>query len=176
MFSQACVTHSVQPNASWDNTSPPTTPPSPRTIPPPMDNTSLPPGQHLPPWTTPPSTPPGQHLPPPELSAGGRYASYWNAFLLKVFAGGNEKHLWKNNCCNRKNMNAFQWDAYRPPVDRLSSGEYLQEVHISGGDASIWVEAQMDAPPPSVGRMTDACENIIFPILRLRAVKIEPYW
>ena len=60
------------------------------------------PGQHLPPpsqgqrsqhlpWTTPPPPPPpGQHCPPPwttlppppELCAGGRYASYWNAFLF----------------------------------------------------------------------------------------------
>ena len=72
------------------NTSPPsdlvTTPPSPRdllTTPP-----SLPPrtwSQHLPPpWdlvTTPPSLPP-----PRGLCAGGRYASYWNAFLLQFIS------------------------------------------------------------------------------------------
>ena len=63
----------------------------PWTTPPPLDNTSLPldntshplPRQHLPPpWTTPPS--PQSHLPPspPGLCTGGRYASYWNAFLL----------------------------------------------------------------------------------------------
>ena len=100
----------VTPNASWDrshgqggkvlwpglggrgvdNTSlpPPTTPPSPppRQHPPtpgqhlpPLDNTSLPTGQHSPLYNT-SLPPPGQQPPPRELSAGGRYASYWNAF------------------------------------------------------------------------------------------------
>ena len=95
------------PPSPLDNTSlPQTTPPSLWTTPPPppLDNTSLPPGQHLalpldntsllpgqylpPPWTTPPppldntSLPPST-TPPPGLCAGWRYASYWNAFLLK---------------------------------------------------------------------------------------------
>ena len=171
MFSQACVTHSIQPGGGVGNTKglppPPqvnTLPPGqhlppPRTrsqhLPPPPPDKHLPPppgtrsqhlpspGQHLPPppWdqvTTPPSPsldntslpPPGQHLlplwdqvttlhspldntspwlgskvttpplgqhlpplpwlgskvttppPPPGLCAGGRYASYWNAFLF----------------------------------------------------------------------------------------------
>ena len=49
-------------------------PPSPLTTPH-LDNTSLSP------WTTPSSLPPPSP-PPPGLCAGGRYASYWNAFLL----------------------------------------------------------------------------------------------
>ena len=56
------------------------TPPCPPPPPGPGDNTSLPPGpgdnSSLPPG-------PGHNTSlPPLLYAGGRYASYWNAFLL----------------------------------------------------------------------------------------------
>ena len=49
--------------------------------PPPQDETRL---QHLPPSLPPPWTW-SQHPPPlpPGLCTGGRYASYWNAFLFK---------------------------------------------------------------------------------------------
>ena len=40
---------------------------------------AAPPGRH-PPWQAPP---PGRHPPPGIRSKLGRYASYWNAFLLK---------------------------------------------------------------------------------------------
>ena len=102
----------VTPNASWDRShghrgGECTTPPRTRSQHLPLDNTSLPPGQHLPPppgpghntslppswttppslrpWTTPPSLPPppsGQH--PPGLCTGRQYTSYWNAFLFSV--------------------------------------------------------------------------------------------
>ena len=133
MFSQACVTHSVQwgGGGRWatpkvyhprpgdqvtnllplDNTPPPLgprsqhlPPPTGQHLPPPPlkhlppppgpgHNTSLPP----PPWdqvTTPPPSSPlvtrSQHLPlgpghntSPPPCAGGRYTSYWNAFLFR---------------------------------------------------------------------------------------------
>ena len=84
----------------WDQV---TTPPSPLG---PSHNTSLPPpgpshNTSPSPWdqvTTPPSPPPQDHVttppsppdqvttpPLPVLYAGGRYASYWNAFLFVIF-------------------------------------------------------------------------------------------
>ena len=73
-----------------------TTPPSP---PGPGHNTSLLPEQHLPPlldntslpWTTPLFLPPLDNTspPPPGLCAGGRYASYWNAFLFGIMFASN---------------------------------------------------------------------------------------
>ena len=51
------------------------TPPSPRQTPYP--------GRHSPWADTPQQTPPGRHPPPPpDGHCNGRYASYWNAFLL----------------------------------------------------------------------------------------------
>ena len=83
------------------NTSPPppgpghnTSPPPPRTrsqhLPSPRDQLTTPPSPPRAQITTPPSPPPGhrsQHhppSPPPRLHAGGRYASYWNAFLFDM--------------------------------------------------------------------------------------------
>ena len=82
----------------WDQvTTPPSLPSLDNTsLPPPWDQVTRPPslspsGQHLPPPPPPPGTrsqhfPPSPRdqvtTPPPGLCAGGRYASYWNAFLL----------------------------------------------------------------------------------------------
>ena len=109
MFSQACVTHSVQlgwrwsevnhlPNqGQWSTTSLPhqgrrsTTSPSRCRGQPPPNSVR---GQPPPPGSEVNHLPPGSdvnHLPPPpgyiwELwSMGGRYASYWNAFLFQLF-------------------------------------------------------------------------------------------
>ena len=122
MFSQACVTHSVQlrgggggggrpghntsPPGPGYNTSLPPLGPGYNTSLPPPDQVTTPPSQHCDQGTTPPSplgpghntsapwergstptprdqgsTPPS--LPSPGLCAGGRYASYWNAFLFQ---------------------------------------------------------------------------------------------
>ena len=110
MFSQACVTHTVQLGGKVDNTkNQPTNPPRPGSevnqLPSPQPGSEV---NHLPP--TPGSEvnhPPGpgsevNHLTPPArvrgqpptpniraLCAGGRYASYWNTFLFNVKS--NEK-------------------------------------------------------------------------------------
>ena len=44
-------------------------------------------------------------------------------------------------------------------------------VGVSRGEASIWVASWMHPPP--FNRITHGCENITFPTLRMRAVKID---
>ena len=85
MFSQACVAHSVQLRGEVGNTN--GQPPSPGTRsqhPPPRTRSQhpllLPPPDQV--TTPPPPRTRSQH--PPGLWAGGRYTSYWNAFLFFV--------------------------------------------------------------------------------------------
>ena len=107
IFSQACVKNSVHrrgggclPQCMLGYTTPPGpghTPPEqtpPQTRHPPGSRHSLGPGTHLPPLGADPPqtrhTPRSRH-PPREAdcnirSTSGRYASYWNAFLLTIFS------------------------------------------------------------------------------------------
>ena len=111
MFSQACVTHTVQLGGKVDNTkNQPTNPPparvrgQPITLPPARVR-GQPPTPHTRVRGQPPPRPGSEvnHLTPPParvrgqpptpniraLCAGGRYASYWNTFLFNVKS--NEK-------------------------------------------------------------------------------------
>ena len=90
IFLHLSVIHSVHRgggclSACWDTTPPGADPPG-ADIP----QSRHPPGADTPPW----SSPPGSRHPPWEAhssirSTSGRYASYWNAFLLVLFADGS---------------------------------------------------------------------------------------
>ena len=58
-------------------------------------------------------TPPGRHTPPPDGHCSGRYASYWNAFLLPPANVVCEGYVFTGICdsVNRGGMRGFIWGA-----------------------------------------------------------------
>ena len=58
----------------------------------------------------------------------------------------------------RFNKNAFQYDAYRPLVARISQHALLRGGGVPGSEGCTWSPLGRD-----VNRMTDRCKNIILP-------------